>query len=268
MKIHGITITHPDKILFPKASITKLDVVKYYKNIAGQMMPYLKGRPLTLRRFPDSIDKKGFFQKNASDYFPDFIKTIKVKTEDGSNTTVVCNNLKTLIYLANQGTIEFHVWLSRIDKLNKPDKVVFDLDPPGDSFEALKKGATIIRDYLADQSISCQLTTSGKNGLHLWYTKRRTKTFDESREEVKKYAQELTSLHPDLLTTEMRKEDRDGKIFMDYPRNSYGQTTICPYSLRATENASIATPISWEELPKLKSPQEFHLKNIAKRGSF
>lgn len=265
MKIQGITITHPDKILYPEANISKLDIVNYYKDFAGQIMPYLKGRPLTLRRFPDGVDKQGFFQKNASDYFPDFIKTIEVKTDQGKNTTVVCNNLKTLLYLANQGTIEFHVWLSRMDKLNKPDKVVFDLDPPSGSFKTLKKGANVIRDFLAEEGIHCQLTTSGKNGLHLWYSKRRTKTFDESREEVKNYAQTLASLHPDLLTTEMRKEDRDGKIFIDYPRNSYGQTTICPYSLRATDNASIATLISWDDLPKLKSAQDFHLKNISKK---
>lgn len=265
MKIHGITITHPDKILYPKATISKLDMVHYYKNIAGQIMPYLKGRPLTLRRFPDGVDKKGFYQKNASDYFPDFIKTVAVKTEEGENTTVVCNNLKTLLYLANQGTIEFHIWLSRMDKLNKPDKVVFDLDPPNGSFKKLKKGARVIRDFLAEEGIHCQLTTSGKNGLHLWYIKRRTKTFDESREEVKIYANKLVELHPDLLTTEMRKEKRNGRIFIDYPRNSYGQTTICPFSLRATDNASIATPVSWEEFHKLKSAQDFNLKNISKR---
>lgn len=265
MKIHGVDITNPDKILFPESNSSKLDVINYYKNFSGQIMPFLKGRPLTLRRFPDGVNHQGFFQKNASDYFPDFIKTVEVQTDDGKNVSVVCNNLKTLLYLANQGTIEFHTWLSRIDKLNKPDKVVFDLDPASGSFNSLKNAAVVIREFLDKKGIRCKLTTSGKNGLHLWYTKRRTQTFDQSREEVKHLAEELIGLYPDLLTIEMRKDDRDGKIFIDYPRNSYGQTTICPYSLRATLNGSIATPISWEELSSIKSSQEFNLGNISKR---
>lgn len=264
MKIHGVAITNPEKILFPASNASKLDVINYYKNFAGQIMPFLKGRPLTLRRFPDGIDQNGFFQKNASDYFPDFIKTIAIETEGGKNTTVVCNNIKTLLYLANQATIEFHIWLSRIDKLNKPDKVVFDLDPAVGSFESLKKAAEVIREFLGEQGIRCKLTTSGKNGLHLWYTKRRTQTFDQSREEVKGFAIDLASRYPELLTMAMRKEDRDGKIFMDYPRNSYSQTVICPFSLRATPKASIATPISWKELSNIKSAQEFNLGNISK----
>lgn len=264
MKIHGITITHPDKLIFPKANISKLDLVNYYKNFASRILPYLKDRPLSLGRFPDGVEKEGFIQKNAPDYFPEFVKTIVIETEKGQNNTVVCNNLKTLIYLANQGTVEFHIWLSRLDKLNKPDKVVFDLDAPTAAFKPLKQAATIIRDFLKQQGIKCELTTSGKNGLHLWYTLRRTKTFDQSREKVKSYAQKLVSQHPDLLTTEMRIADRKGRIFLDYPRNSYGQTMICPYSLRATENASIAIPIAWNSLDKLRSAKVYNLKNISK----
>lgn len=139
MKIEEIEISNPDKFIFPDNKITKLDMVKYYEKIADKMLPFLKDRPLTLQRFPDGIDEGGFFQKNASDYFPDFIETISIETEDGSNQQVIYNNKKTLIYLANQGTVTFHVWLAKKDDLYKPDKVVFDLDPPEDSFKKSKR---------------------------------------------------------------------------------------------------------------------------------
>lgn len=268
MKIQGITITHPDKVRYPKADVSKLEIINYYKNVAKDILPYLKDRPLTLHRFPDGINNKGFYQKNTPEYFPDFIKTIEVETSQGSNVAMVCNNLKTLIYLANQGTIELHVWMSKIDMIHKPDKVVFDLDPPNGSFEMLKKGARTIRDFLAEKNIQCKLSTSGKRGLHVWYTKRRSKTFDQLRPDIKKYAITLEESYPDLFTTAMRKENRAGKIFIDYPRNSYAQTTVCPYSLRATQNASIAMPISWKELPNLKSSDSFILKNISDKLDF
>ncbi len=265
MKIQGVTITNPDKVLYPAADISKLEIINYYRNTAKHIMPYLKDRPLTLHRFPDGIDKQGFYQKNTPDYFPDFIKTIKVKTEEGSSIAMVCNNLKTLIYLANQGTIGFHIWMSRIDKLYKPDRVVYDLDPPNGSFQMLKKGAMAIRDFLTNKNIQCQLSTSGKRGLHVWYTQRRTKTYDQLHPEIKTNALTLEELHPDLFTTAMRKENRNGKIFIDYPRNSYAQTTVCPYSLRPTKDASIAMPISWNELPSLKTADNFTIKNVSDR---
>src|SRR5690554_2022938 len=129
MKIAGIAISNPDKIIFPDAHITKLQMVQYYHKTAKKMLPFLKDRPLTLHRFPDGIGESGFYQKNAAEYFPDFIKTVKVETEDGENTQVICNSKKSLIYLTNQGTVSYHIWLSKKDNLHKPDKVVLDLDP-------------------------------------------------------------------------------------------------------------------------------------------
>lgn len=236
-------------------------MVKYYEQIADKMLPYLKDRPLTLQRFPDGISKDGFYQKNASDYFPSFIRTVKIATEEGSNTQVICNSKKSLIYLANQGTLSFHTWLAKKDKLNKPDKIVFDLDPSENNFDKVKEAATIVGDFLRKHNRNPKLMTTGQNGLHVWYKIRRTKDFDTVREEIKSMAPNLAEKHPDLLTTAVRKDQRNKKIFVDYLRNSYGQTSICPYSLRSNEKAGIATPISWNELESLKSSSQFSLEN-------
>jgi len=261
MKIAGITITNPEKIIYPKLEITKLDVVKYYEQIADTMLPYLKDRPLTLHRFPDGIGEDGFYQKNASEYFPSFIKTVKIDTKEGSNTQVICNSKKSLIYLANQGTLSFHIWLAKKDKLNKPDKIVFDLDPSDNNFDKVKEAAKIVGDFLRNHNRKPQLMTTGQNGLHVWYKVRRTKNFDTLRKEIKSIAEKLAANHSDLLTTAVRKKQRNNKIFVDYLRNSYGQTAICPYALRPNESAGIATPISWNELEELQSADQFNLNN-------
>ncbi len=264
MDIAGVEISHPDKIIFPKENISKLQMVQYYDEVANKMLPYMKNRPLTLQRFPNGINEDGFYQKSASDYFPDFIKTVEIKTEEGSNTQILCNSKKALIYLANQGTVVFHIWLSKKDKLYKPDKVVFDLDPSNNSFEDVKEAARLVGNYFRKKGKDPQLMTTGQNGLHVWYKLRRTKTFDELHDTFKNDAVELEKKYPDLFTTAIRKNKRQGKIFVDYLRNSYAQTSVCPYSLRANEKASLAMPVNWSELDGLKSAADFTLKNIGK----
>lgn len=261
MKIAEIEITNPEKIIFPKLKITKLEMVSYYEKIADKMLPYLKDRPLTLQRFPNGISEKGFYQKNASDYFPSFIETVEITTEEGTNTQVICNNKKSLIYLANQGTLSFHIWLAKKDELNKPDKVVFDLDPSDNNFNKVKEAANIVGDFLRENNRNPKLMTTGQKGLHVWYKISRTREFDAVRKQIRSMAESLEKKHPDLLTTAVRKDQRSNKIFIDYLRNSYGQTSICPYPLRPNEKAGIVMPISWSELKSLKSSDQFQLKN-------
>lgn len=260
MKVAGVEISHPEKIIFPKLKITKLEMVQYYEQTAKKMLPYLKNRPLTLHRFPNGIDEDGFYQKNAADYFPDYIKTVQVETEAGENTQILCNTQKSLVYLANQGTVAFHIWLSKKDKLYKPDKVVFDLDPPKNSFEKVKKAAKTTGDFLRKKGVEPNLMTTGQNGFHVWYKIQRRNTYDELRPKLKEWVQELEEQEPELFTTSVRKNKRDGKIFLDYLRNAYAQTSVCPYSLRPNESAGIATPIEWKELDKIKGADEFGLK--------
>lgn len=266
MKIEGVDISNPEKIIFPEKEITKLDLVNYYEKIANNILPYMKDRPLTLQRFPDGIDKDGFYQKNISDYFPDYVDTVSIETEDGTNTQVICNSKKTLIYLANLGTVTFHIWSSKQDQLHKPDKIVFDLDPPPEaSFDKVKEAVKNIGDFLKEMGKSPKLMTTGKSGFHIWYNERRDKNFDERRKEVKELAVNLKEKHSDLLTTATRKEKRDGKIFLDYLRNSYGQTSVCPYALRANASCGVATPLDWYELSKIDRPDAYNYDNIFRR---
>lgn len=265
MEFANVEISHPDKIIFPEKQITKGQMAEYYDRISDYMLHFLKDRPLTLHRFPSGIEEAGFYQKNASDYFPDFVKTIEIETEEGKNTQIICNDKQTLMYLVNQGTVVFHIWLSRKDKLRQPDKVIFDLDPSDEDFGKTKEAAKVVRNYLRKQKKEPELMTSGQNGLHLYYSIRRGKDFDEVKKEARKVAEEVTKLRPDLLTTKIRKDQRQGKIFVDYLRNAYAQTAVCPFSLRANPEAGIATPLEWEELPKLESASFYNFDNIFRR---
>ena len=265
MEVAGVEISNPNKVLFPKKKITKIDMVQYYERISPLMLPFLKNRPLTLHRFPNGINESGFYQKNASDYFPEFIKTVEVETEEGINTQILCNDKRSLVYLANQGTIAFHIWLSTNDKLRQPNKVVFDLDPSEDNFEKIKEGALILRKLLKKKEIDPSLMTSGKSGLHLNYKIRRGKEFEEIKEITRNIAEEAEKQEPDIFTTQIRKDKRNGKIFVDFLRNAYAQTAVCPYSLRATEEAGIATPLEWKELNRIESASDYNINNIFRR---
>jgi bifunctional non-homologous end joining protein LigD len=265
MKTENVTLTHPERIIFPEKKITKADMFDYYEKVADHMLPFLKDRPLTLQRFPDGIAESGFYQKSISDYFPDYIKTVQVETEEGMNTQILCNDKKSLLYLVNQGTVSFHVWLSKKDKIRQPDKIVFDLDPPEDAFDKVKEAAKVLRNYLVKHKKAPQIMTTGQNGVHLYYDIRRGRDFDEVKKEARKIAEAVTNLRPDLLTTNIRKDQRKGKIFVDYLRNAYAQTVVCPYSLRPNEAAGVATPIQWEELSQLKEASFYNLNNIFRR---
>lgn len=265
MELSGVEISHPEKVIFPKKNITKGDMATYYDKIADQMLPFLKDRPLTLHRFPSGIEEQGFYQKNAADYFPEYVKRVEIETEDGVNTQIICNNKKTLLYLVNQNTVAFHIWLSKKDKLRQPDKVVFDLDPPENSFDKVKEAAKVLRNFLKKKKKELQLMTTGQSGFHLSYEIRRGKDFDEIKKELRSMAEEVTKLRPDLLTTKIRKDQREGKIFVDYLRNAYAQTAVCPFSLRPNEEAGIATPLEWEELSKLESAYQYNYENIFRR---
>lgn len=265
MKIADIEITHPGKLLFPKKGLTKGDVVTYYDRIAEFMLPFLKDRPITLQRFPEGINKQGFYQKHAQDYFPDFIERIHVNTKDGQAEEILINNKKSLIYLSNHGVITFHVWLSSKDNLECPDKVIFDLDPSDEDFGKLKKGARLLRNALENTGVSPQLMTSGKKGLHLYYGIRPEKGFDTVRQEARELAESLVEASPGLFTLEIRKKNRGNKIFLDILRNAYAQTGICPFSLRPIESAGVATPLDWKELGKISAGDHYTFNNIFRR---
>ncbi|MDX1640243.1 MAG: non-homologous end-joining DNA ligase [Balneolaceae bacterium] len=272
MKIgsHDVEIKNRDKVFFPEEKITKGNLIDYYEKIADSFIPFLKDRPLSLNRFPDGITEEGFYQKQVSDYFPDWIDTVEIeKKEGGTNSQVVCNSKATLIYLVNQGTVSFHPWLCKTDNLHKPDKLVFDLDPPQGNFEIVVKGAKALRSLLEKElGLNAFLMTTGSKGLHVVCPIKPEKDFEDVRSFAKDVADYLADNNPDTFTTKTRKDQRKGRLFIDYLRNAYAQTSIPPYSVRAREGAPVATPLGWNELNKegLHS-QSYTIKNIFKRLS-
>lgn len=267
---YDIDIKNQDKIYFPHRNITKGDLIEYYEKVSDYLLPFLQNRPLTLSRFPDGVESEGFYQKEIPDYFPDWIEVEEIKKKEGGTIRqIVCNNEETLIYLVNQGTISFHPWLSTTADINKPNKLVFDLDPPKGNFELVIKGAKALHSLLDEQlDLNAFVMTTGSEGLHVVLPLRARKPFDEVRSFAKNVARYLAQNQPDLFTDEMRKEDRDNRLFIDYMRNAYGQTSIPPYSIRALKEAGVATPLQWDQLNKegLHS-QSYHIKNIFRRLS-
>ncbi len=251
-------ISNPQKILYPEDKFTKLDILNYYSSVADKMIPLIKDRPLALERFPDGITSAGFYQKNTPDYYPSWIKRKRISD---TNYTL-CNNKKTLLYLANQAAIVIHSWQSRIDKVDKPDKIVFDLDPPSpDKFSGVVKAADALHKLFDHLSLPSFLLSTGSRGLHIVLPIKPEKTFREIRDFASSVAEFIVTLDGEKYTTELRIQKRDKKIFIDVLRNTRSQLSIVPYSLRAKSGAPIAAPLSWSELsPKFKH-SKYNLKN-------
>ncbi|HEX9336409.1 MAG TPA: non-homologous end-joining DNA ligase [Pseudonocardiaceae bacterium] len=262
-----IAVSHPDKLLYPNEKITKADVVDYYRDLADVMVPHLRGRPLTMHRFPDGIDAHGFFQQQASDHFPDWLHVVEVPQRSDSGTVrhVVCDDAESLVYLANQAVLEFHTWLSTVDSLDNPDRLVIDLDPPdGVRISELRDAVRHTRDQFDHAGLVPFIQTTGGRGFHVTAPLDATTSFNEARAFARDLADRLERSHPDRFTTEQRKNKRGHRIFLDTNRNAYGQTAVAPYSLRARPGAHAATPIDPDELSRV-TPQKYGLGNLRHR---
>ncbi len=262
---YSVEITNPEKVLLPPA-ITKLNIIDYYDNIANRMVPYLKNRALMMHRFPDGLSGESFYQKDVSAYFPEWITTARVPKTGGYNTMVVCQNRATLVYLANQACITPHTWLSRIDKLKYPDRLIFDLDPSDEDFNKVRFIALALKELLDSLGLISFVMTSGSRGLHIIIPISRTLRFKQVKEFATHCARLLVEAYPDTATLEFKKEKRGDRVFIDTMRNQYGATSVAPFALRAKPGAPVATPLHWQEIqnPKL-SPQTYTITNLFKR---
>ncbi|MDX1661952.1 MAG: non-homologous end-joining DNA ligase [Gemmatimonadota bacterium] len=265
---YSVEISSRDKVLFPEASVTKGEMVDYYREIADRMVRYLEDRPLVMQRFPEGIDEEGFYQKDAPDYFPDWIDTVTVEKKGGTVDHVVCGNAATLVYLANQNVITPHVWLSRVDALDCPDRLIFDLDPPDDDFEIVREAARALGDLLDDLGLAAWPMATGGRGLHLVVPLDRSEAFDPVRDFAHRVADLLAGRHPDRFTTATRKKKRKGRLFLDYLRNAYAQTGVPPYAVRPRPGAPVAVPLDWDDLddPDLRG-NVYTVKNVLDRVS-
>lgn len=266
---HEISLSSLDKIYFPDAGITKGELIDYYRRMAERMLPYMYNRPLSMERFPDGIDADGFYMKEAPSYFPEWIERVYIEVEEEGGEEqpqLVCNSAATLVYLANQGTITPHIWLSCAGHLHRPDKLIFDLDPAGRSFDVVREAARDVRGLLEEVGLVPFVMTTGGKGLHVVVPLKPEADFDTVRAFARDLAELLVRREPEKYTLEMRKANRQGRLFLDYLRNSFAQNSVTPYAVRAKPGAPVATPLDWDELGDRKlDSQRYTFKNIFRR---
>ena len=261
-------LSNTGKVLFPDDGLTKGELVEYYAQVADAMLPYLKDRPIAMARYPDGITKQRIFQKNPGKYFPDWITSVEVKKEGGTLRHVVCDKAATLLYLANQAVIEFHVFLSRVDSLECADQVVVDFDPPdNDGFDQARQCALWLRSLLEDElGLTSYVKTTGGKGLHVHVPLNRKQGFEETRTFAREASQVLAARHPDVVTVEQRVQARGHRVYADVMRDAYAQTVVAPFTVRARPGAHVATPLHWAEVedPAL-APGRFTPRTVPER---
>jgi bifunctional non-homologous end joining protein LigD len=261
-----VPISHPDKVLFPTAGITKLDLAKHYERVAEAMLPYIRDRPLAVQAFPNGIEEHGFFLKNVPAYYPEWIDRVTVKKRGGTLTHVLANDAATLVYLAGQNVVTPHTWLSKKDDPTHPDRLIVDFDPSGGGFADVRAAARDAGERLREAGLATYAMVTGSRGIHVVCPLKTTATFSEVHGYARALAEEMVRDNPRRLTLEWKKVDRGDRIYVDVNRIAYAQHAVAPYGVRAREKAPVAMPIHWEELSdgKLK-PDRWTIKNAGKR---
>ena len=259
-------ITHPEKVLFPDDGITKGELASYYEAIAPCMLPHIRGRPVTMERYHRGIGAPGFFQKDVSKGFPDWLQRAEVPKKGGTvHHPLVCDT-RSLLWLANQNSITPHVWISRAPDLYQPDICVFDLDPSEDQPDVLRAAALALRDLLRELGLTSWVKTSGSKGFHIVVPVDRTAGYGEVAAFAHRVGRLLVSRHPGRLTQEFNKADRGGRILVDTGRNAYSATFAAAYGVRSKPHAPVSAPCTWDEVERGDAgPQTFTLRTMVER---
>jgi bifunctional non-homologous end joining protein LigD len=240
-------ISKPDKPLFPDGT-TKLDLARYYDRVADVMLPHVDGRPINLERYPDGIDGKQLFTQQAPKHFPDWIRRVNVPKRGGTVDHVVVEKRETLVYLAGQACITLHMWTSRRDRLDRPDRLILDLDPSVDDFASVRQAALEAGELFRECGLEPFAMVTGSRGIHVVAPLRRTAEHADVGKVGRGIAAVLAERDPDRLTTEFRIDQRGDRIYLDAGRVRWGHTAVAPYSVRARPGAPVATPLAWAEL--------------------
>jgi bifunctional non-homologous end joining protein LigD len=260
----AIRVTHADRVVFPAVGVTKGELVQHYDRVAPRMVPFLRGRPVSMQRVHDSIDSGAFYQKAAPSSAPAWVHRVTVPKKGGTVTHAVCDDAATLVYLANQNCITPHVWLSREPNLDTPDRLIVDLDPGPAGIEGARSAARTVRDALLEAGLAPYLMATGSNGFHVVTPIEPAETFDAVAEIAWQFAALLAGRSPDQLTTEFYKEKRGVRVYLDMARNTWAQTAVPPYAVRVRANASVAMPLNWEELDAVV-PDAWTVRNVNDR---
>jgi len=260
-------ITHPEKIMFPDEGITKGELASYYEAIAPVMLPHLRRRPITMERFHRGIGAPGFFQKDVVKGFPEWLKRVEVPKHGGTVHHPIANDVRSLLWLANQNSITIHVWPSRVPHVHNPDICIFDLDPSKeDDFDTLRAAALRLRDLLEDLGLRSWIKTSGSKGFHIAVPLNGKSDFSEVAHFAHAVGRVIVSRDPENLTQEFHKVDRSGRILVDTGRNGYSATYAAAYTVRAKPGAPVSAPCTWEEVERGDvRPRTFTLRTMAQR---
>jgi bifunctional non-homologous end joining protein LigD len=259
-------ITHPEKVLFPDDGITKGDLASYYEVMAPFILPHLRGRPLTMERYPAGIGKEGFWQKDVSKGFPEWLQRVKVTKKNGALHHPVVTDTRSLLWVTNQNTITQHVWTSRVPDLQHPDICVFDLDPSKEDPAAVRAAALALRDLLAELTLPSWIKTSGSKGYHIVVPLDGKANTSQVARFANAVGTLLVSRAPDELTQEFSKADRGGRIYVDTGRNGYSATFAAAYTVRAKRGAPVSAPCTWDEVARGRvDPAAFTLRSMPDR---
>ena len=246
-----LAVSNLDKVLYPKVGFTKGQVIDYYIRIAPVLLPHLEDRPLTMKRYPNGVDGEFFYEKNCPSHRPKWVKTAKVWSEGNNRTMNYClaQDLPTLVWAANLADLELHTSLAKKDDVARPTMMVFDLDPgaPADIVQCCQVGLWL-RDLLVKMKLKSFVKTSGSKGLQVYVPLNTSVTFDQTKDLSRALARHLEGEHGNLVTSNMSKSVRKGKVFVDWSQNDEHKTTICVYSLRAREEPTVSTPVTWDEV--------------------
>jgi bifunctional non-homologous end joining protein LigD len=264
-----VPLTSPGKVLFPAAGVTKAELAAHYAAVAEPLLRHAGGRPVSMQVFHGGVGRPGHFMKQAPEHFPPWMRRVTVPKKGGEVTHVVAEHAADLVYLAGQNVITPHVWLSRADRLDRPDRLVLDLDPSGgdEDFPVVRRAAQMVGDLFREAGLEPFAMLTGSRGIHVVAPIRRELAFGEIFALSRALARAAVERCPDDLTTEFHKENREGKIFVDDLRNRWAQTVVPPYAVRARPEAPVATPIHWDELAdETLSSRRYTVRTIAERG--
>lgn len=266
---HEVTISRPERVYWPEPGLTKLDLLRYYETMAPVMLPYFKDRPATLRVCPRGPGGPCFYRRDQPKTAPDWLRGIEYRPETTGEPIQLplIDDAAGLIWYANMGTIEFHLWSTTAPELETPDQVVFDLDPGEDtSFSEVLRTAAIARDQLAALGLNGYAKTSGGSGMHVYIPIARGQPFDDVRAWVKRFAELLEEAHPDLIEVARGATHRGERVTIDYAQNSIGRNTAAPYTARLGPGARVSAPVSWDEVEAGKlRPDDFTIKTMPDR---
>jgi DNA ligase D len=261
----GIELSNLQKVFWPEEGLTKGDLLGYLEAVAHAFLPVLHDRPLTVIRYPDGIDGMSFYQKNTPKYAPDWVQTVDLHAESAKRTVsyTVANRERTLLWLANQASIEYHPWLSRIDRIERPDQLVFDLDPTAGDFSRAVGVAMVLREVLDEMGLQALPKTSGGKGVHIVVPLERRHDWGIVRAAAERIGAMVAERIPEEATTEFRIEKREGRVYLDPGRNAPGAHVASVYSPRARPGAPVSFPVPWDRLEKV-SPADFTIRNVPK----